>query len=197
MKKVLIMISILLCMVSAFAGTYLSDLTNLLSVYGYVNEYCVISINPIVSYESVNEGLPFNIKGDDVAYGSTGRRVATWSMATNSTAVNLSILAEPLYLSSDITKLLNFYLYMNYSYEGTDEQTGNTIINSGIITVHSGGEATAFSLPLSVEAGGEPIISRNQSILFAFDSETTARIPTDAVPSGMYYGNVIITMEAL
>ena len=195
MKKLIIIPLLFLCVAIVFGGTYYNNLSSNIQLNGYVNEYCFLTINPLIATETSGSGLPFNISANDVAYGSPGRNIATWSMSTNATAVNLSILTEPLYLNNDVSKLLNYYLYMNYRYEGENEETGNSVVNSGTITVHSGGAATEVSFPLSGDTGGIPIVSSNQDILFVFDSDATARIPS--MPDGMYYGNVIITMEAL
>lgn len=195
MKKLIVIPLLFLCAAVVFAGTYYSNLSNKLQLNGYVNEYCFLTITPLFATETSGSGLPFNISASDVSYGAPGRSIATWSMATNATAVNLSILTEPLYLNNDVSKLLNYYLYMNYRYVGQSEETGNNIINSGTITVHSGGAATEVSFPLSGDTGGIPIVSTNQEVLFVFDEDSTARIPS--MSDGMYYGNVIITMEAL
>lgn len=195
MKKLIIIPLLFLCVAIAFAGTYYNNLSNEIPLNGYVNGYCILTINPLFATETSGSGLPFNISANDVAYGSPGRTIATWSMTTNATSVNLSILTEPLYLNNDVSKLLNYNLYMKYRYEGQNEETGNSVINSGTITAHSGGAATEVSFPLPGDTSGIPIISTNQDILFAFDEESTARI--SSMPDGMYYGNVIITMEAL
>ena len=195
MKKLIIIPLLFLCVATVFAGTYYNNLSSKLQLNGYVNEYCFITITPLFATETSGSGLPFNISANDVAYGSPGRNIATWSMATNATCVNLSILSEPLYLNNDVSKLLNYYLDMNYRYVGQSEDTGNSIINSGTITVHSGGAATEVSFPLSGDTGGIPIVSTDQDILLVFDEDATSRIPS--MPDGMYYGNVIITMEAL
>ncbi len=192
MKKISALIAMLLCVTGLFAGTYMNDLTNDMLVYGYVNEYCVLEINPITATES-SDGLPFNIDGNDVAYGSTGRRVATWSLATNSTTLTLKFSAEPMYLSGDTSQYLNYYLYLAYSYEGLDEDS-QSVTNTGTITVYSDDDVTTVSFPQDGETGNEPIVSSNQNITLSFDSETTEKLST--LSQGMYYGTVTITMEA-
>jgi hypothetical protein len=70
----------------------------------------------VANVSVVPEGMPFDVMGSDVWWKTgniddyVGRRIATWSLRTNSTNKQLSITAHPLALETDTTKKINYRL---------------------------------------------------------------------------------------
>ncbi len=82
--------------------------TTALDISTFMGDVANVSIVP--------EGMPFDVMGSDVWWKTgniddyVGRRIATWSLRTNSTNKQLSITAHPLALETDTTKKINYRL---------------------------------------------------------------------------------------
>lgn len=82
--------------------------TTALDISTYMGDVANVSVVP--------EGMPFDVMGSDVWWKTgniddyVGRRIATWSVRTNSTNKQLSITAHPLALETDTTKKINYRL---------------------------------------------------------------------------------------
>ena len=90
--------------------------TTALDISTYMGDVANVSVVP--------EGMPFDVMGSDVWWKTgniddyVGRRIATWSLRTNSTNKQLSITAHPLALETDTTKIINYRLtFGTYFYD--------------------------------------------------------------------------------
>ena len=82
--------------------------TTALDISTFMGDVANVSIVP--------EGMPFDVMGSDVWWKTgniddyVGRKIATWSLRTNSTNKRLSITAHPLALEADASKTINYRL---------------------------------------------------------------------------------------
>lgn len=95
--------------------------TTALDISTFMGDVANVSIVP--------EGMPFDVMGPDVWWKTgniddyVGRRIATWSLRTNSTNKSLSITAHPLTLDSDGSKIINYRLTFGvYFYDSTADR---------------------------------------------------------------------------
>lgn len=95
--------------------------TTALDISTFMGDVANVSIVP--------EGMPFDVMGSDVWWKTgniddyVGRKIATWSLRTNSTNKRLSITAHPLALQTDGTKQINYRLTFGvYFYDSTTDR---------------------------------------------------------------------------
>ena len=80
----------------------------------------------VANVSIVPEGMPFDVMGSDVWWKTgniddyVGRKIATWSLRTNSTNKQLSITAHPLTHEEDGTKTINYRLTFGVYYYDKD-----------------------------------------------------------------------------
>ena len=106
---VLAMVLITLTLWAADATPRLNvSATTALDISTFMGDVANVSVVP--------EGMPFDVMGSDVWWKTgniddyVGRRIATWSLRTNSTNKQLTITAHPLALETDTTKKINYRL---------------------------------------------------------------------------------------
>ena len=95
--------------------------TTALDISTFMGDVANVSIVP--------EGMPFDVMGSDVWWKTgniddyVGRKIATWSLRTNSTNKRLSITAHPLALETDGSKTINYRLTFGvYYYDQTEKK---------------------------------------------------------------------------
>lgn len=95
--------------------------TTALDISTFMGDVANVSIVP--------EGMPFDVMGSDVWWKTgniddyVGRKIATWSLRTNSTNKRLSITAHPLALETDGSKIINYRLTFGvYFYDQTEKK---------------------------------------------------------------------------
>ena len=95
--------------------------TTALDISTFMGDVANVSIVP--------EGMPFDVMGSDVWWKTgniddyVGRKIATWSLRTNSTNKRLSITAHPLALETDGSKIINYRLTFGvYYYDQTEKK---------------------------------------------------------------------------
>lgn len=184
----------------------LHRLTRPINLQGAYRDVLSIAVTPIMAAsESYVIGMPFNIEDESVAYnavvtdvGSFGRRIATWSFATNSD-FEINISAEPmthasvqngtelLYdlgfafkiayienISGETNSLegLIYYTAEGFSWDGYNIPAGGTLIlkKSGI-NQYSG--VASFSELLAEAAPNKIIGSEGGGVYFRFTSYST------------------------
>ena len=216
-KKLFSIISILLVSASLFAATeYKSDLTKSVEIFGFLNEYCNVSITPINALSSTDtSGMPFSITDGSVSYKSTdirlGREIASWSLSTNASDIKIYINAEPLYCEGEdpdtTTAFFNYYLTFRYStgsatgLDGyivahSDKTNPVVIISPSTATASSFTGATSNCVEISNKEDGSslPIVSINKDIRFMLDSAYSTE-QFNNFPDGNYYAKVKIQVE--
>lgn len=95
--------------------------TTALDISTFMGDVANVSIVP--------EGMPFDVMGSDVWWKTgniddyVGRKIATWSLRTNSTNKRLSITAHPLALETDGSKIINYRLTFGvYFYDSNTDR---------------------------------------------------------------------------
>ena len=101
MKRCICVFLLLIAILPAFSATHLDESsTTHFSLNAVMNEFMNVSINIIPN--NGYEGTPFDLMGGDVwprnenPAAGYGRRIATWSLMTNTGDRNLTISATPL-----------------------------------------------------------------------------------------------------
>lgn len=196
MKKIIaILISIFICFSLFSAQTYLDNLSKGTQIYGYIDQYCLIYITPIQAQSGSAIGFPFSIEGSDIVHRPsdlrTGRQIATWSFATNMSAIRLKFNATPLVSEDDSNYKLNYYLTFRYEYASDISGTSTSSV-SDYITVHSG-EETTVTLENYNEESEVPIISMGNDMRFQLDGT----YDFSDYPVGFYYSDIYITLEGV
>ena len=93
--------------------------TTALDISTFMGDVANVSIVP-------EEGMPFDVMGSDVWWKTgniddyVGRKIATWSLRTNTTNKSLSITAHPLTHEEDGTKTINYRLTFGVYYYDKD-----------------------------------------------------------------------------
>ena len=95
--------------------------TTALEISTFMGDVANVSIVP--------EGMPFDVMGSEVWWKTgniddyVGRKIATWSLRTNSTNKRLSITAHPLTLNTDPSKTINYRLTFGvYFYDSVSDR---------------------------------------------------------------------------
>lgn len=182
-KYIITFIVCLLLSPMLFAITLLD--TREILVNTQVTVFGAISLNPIS--QSANEGMPFDITAEDVAWDSdsynakTGRHIANWSLEANMAQASLEINATPLTNTADYSQGLGYHLFFYYTYY----ENGNTTLgpSTGVFEVHSGNESNTITLQ------DGPYYFFNKSIFFLFDE--------DAAPVNVSDGSYIATLTII
>ncbi len=215
MKRIISTIIVLLLGTSIFAGyTYLDNLVKDLTIYGYLDEYVILYVNPITASSSSTTGMPFDITGSDVKYNASdkrlGRQVCFWSFATNMPKVKLTITADPLTNENNSSFKINYYMTFAYEYSKVDANGGSSDV-IGYLTMHSGQtenqlynytgntltESGISFLMIDNVNGNEamPVISMNKDVRIMFDENAPADFQN--YPEGYYYSDVTIVLEGV
>ena len=210
MKKTVSILLLMLLFCSAlFSEEKPRNNDNSVVIYGTMSMFSRLSVSTIESAENDSTGMPFNIKGNDIAYNSTNinegrRQIATWTLSTNELEYfdsqiqklkpGLSISASPLACTlPGTTTSLDYYLYFRLDPTNAvliADNQGTHTITSNYLRIESGNPVT-FQLVTSKAA----IISVDQPVnLMLADSYTSSQM--DEWDYGSYSATVTIALVA-
>ncbi|MBQ3728937.1 MAG: hypothetical protein IJT86_04055 [Spirochaetales bacterium] len=180
MRRILAtLISLVIC--STLHATTLLD-SRLYAVNTHVDHYCLITLT--AEEATLSSGMPFDITESRVQYnsanlalGTGGRKIATWSIEANMNSFTLSFDAQPFTSAADESNKLGYYLIFKYN---TDDY----------FTLHvpATGSAVTSANPAPPSTG--PLTSMHKDLMFMFDESAD----TANAPSGAYLGSITITL---
>ncbi len=197
MKRIVstIAFALLLCFSVFAANKYLDNLSSGIQIFGYVDHYCTVYVEGLDAESGSNIGMPFSIADATIEHNTldtrVGREIASWSFATNMSAVNLTFNATPLVHEDDTNFTLDYYITFRYEYSTIDIY-GNKTTNMGYFNVHSGEpfHTTIYNNSAGTEV---PIISMNRDVRLQLDGTYDIA----SYPDGFYYATVVIEMEGI
>ena len=198
MKKIILIITTLLLITTNLSAT-LNNATALsrgFAIEGGVGKYNQINIFPIQATSGSEYGFPFDIKADNVVYTDIvggGRKIATWSVATNYSNVQIEITATPLTYEASSSIQLNYYLvfrimYATYKSDGSFEKNEHADFK-----VLSDGNTYKFIINNAILDEPFPVVSYNQDVRFYFVNGI--RPKEVGYPYGLYSGTVTISVS--
>lgn len=198
MKKIILIITTLLLITTNLFATFnnATALSRGFAIEGGVGKYNQINIFPIQATSGSEDGFPFDIKADNVVYTDIvggGRKIATWSVATNYSNVQIEITATPLTYEASSSFQLNYYLvfhimYATYKSDGSFEKNEHTDFK-----VLSDGNTYKFSINNAILDEPFPVVSYNQDVRFYFVNGI--RPKEVGYPYGLYSGTVTISVS--
>jgi len=152
----------------------------------------------VANVSVVPEGMPFDVMGSDVWWKTgniddyVGRRIATWSLRTNSTNKQLSITAHPLALDTDSSKKINYRLTFGvYFY---DENTDRYVEKK----IHIYSNDIASPVVTDLDLNNLPIMASSSQpvrILLVSDNNGAITPYTNADRIGWSAGNYSANVE--
>lgn len=196
MKKFIVFcICLLLGLNSAFAWKEVA--ARALPVVGAVGMVQSVEITPLQrGTAGVVGGMPFDIMGSDVAYTPTigrGRLIGYWTMLTNYIPATLQVTVQPMQGNANKDVLLDYTLFIRYSYSCEADGGGVQKKVEGTLPVSTqngnpGTNSVVFELPEGASVDSYISIINNP-IRFMFTRETTDRL--EAATNDDYYANVL------
>lgn len=175
----------------------------MMTIGGSLGVETSLSVDVIQGSLTSAEGSPFNIEGEDVlmteASYSMGRRIAYWTLASNSPPCTLKITALPLTHVENGNAKVPYILRFSYRYLANDKYVADDffIASEGYTT----GNEFYNSL---IDSDGYIEIGTAGSMLQIVNSEIRVFIPYDktnydyvknTAPAGAYNATVTITLE--
>ncbi len=176
MKRALILIILMALCLPCFAETLLE--TREFVVYTTISDSVYVSLT--ATAYSTDEGNNFDIAGEDVTYGGTGRKIGTWEVSVEGTSATLTFDAAALTSDSNTAYSLPYILTFSYSYaDGSNTKTGDISVPSGTSTTTTLTASSTSSFSFT-----------NQDICFVFSSSFDA----SDFPTGTYSATVTVTI---
>lgn len=199
MKNKIFCIAVFLLSIAAygFAVTHEDNLTTPLELMGFIRQYHMVEIVPVEENEAGNQGfgMPFDIMGSDVSYKAdrtTGRQIATWTIASTYAPISIRISAEPLQSIANPSVVIDYYLSFRYNYANFDDYGKSTGSTFGYIIVSSTEDSVSQELT-NQSSGGQiyPVISRSQDVRFMLSEKYTDSDKAQW-PVGYYTSTIVI-----
>ena len=185
-KKLMTILTLSFLSLICLFADYTPSLRNNLQIFGHIDEFCLLVINPIDANSAQSEGMPFNILDPGVQYNvnTMGRRIALWTFTTNRSSITVSFDAGPLTNTSYPEETVDYWLTFRYDYPNADNMPV-----TGTITVGSGVTNNPTTLLNDVDI---PIISIGKDIRFMFTDDD---VDLEGLHDGYFSATVIITVE--
>ncbi len=201
MKKALFFLIMIASLIPLAFSAELKDQMKTIELRGSLDSYCTIYVESLSTTSAKpDEGLPFDImedpdnnpsidsdnsvkyKGDHLVDGNLikGRKVAEWSLATNSLKKSLTIKASPFTHENGITKI-DYYISFEINYdddEGVAQKRYYTVDTSSV-----GSEGKTFP----IECTGS-VVSMEKPVLLMFREYTDPE--RNSWPNGYYTATV-------
>ena len=166
--------------------------TTALDISTFMGDVANVSIVP--------EGMPFDVMGSDVWWKTgnindyVGRKIATWSLRTNSTNKRLSITAHPLALETDANKTINYRLTFGvYFYDRDSDRYVEKKIH-----IYSNNIANSVVADPGLDLNSLPIMASSSQpvrILLVSDEDGDITPYTNADRIGWSSGNYAADVE--
>ncbi|MCR5443580.1 MAG: hypothetical protein K6E89_07500 [Sphaerochaetaceae bacterium] len=181
MKRIITILILLIICGTLYATTLLDS--RLFTINTHIDHDCLITLT--AAEATLSSGMPFDITETNAAYNSSnlangtgGWMIATWSIEANMPSFTLSFDAQPLTSATNETKL-GYYLIFKYVNSSNEDQ---------YFTIHTSSSGDVTTSPVPPSSG--PLVSLNNNVMFMFDSS----VNTASAPAGAYYGSLTITL---